>query len=277
MAASLGIPRLVSMRGMLEPWAMQHKRWKKRMAWHLYQRRDLASAQYHHATSAKESSGVQRLRLGVPVGVIPNGVDLPLRDHHGGLSRAALFLGRLYPVKGLPMLVEAWARVRPQGWTLRIAGPDEAGHRAHLEKSVSAAGLGAEITFLGPLEGAAKSEAFSEAQLFVLPSHSESFGMAVGEALAHGLPVLTTTAVPWPLLPVRGCGWQVAPTVEGIAEGLSGATSLTPAALAAMGANGRELVAAEFGWERVAAQFLQLYGELAAGTASGPMKRQGQE
>jgi glycosyltransferase involved in cell wall biosynthesis len=177
-------------------------------------------------------------------------------------QKKALFLGRIYPVKGLPMLIEAWARVRPDGWSLQIAGPDEAGHRAEVEQAVCAAGLAEVISFLGPLEDEAKRSVLLAANLFVLPTHSESFGMAIAEALAHGLPVLTTTGAPWPMLPGHGCGWRVEPTVDGICEGLRQATSLDPGTLQAMGGKGRELVAAEFGWQRVAKQFLLVYENL---------------
>ena len=273
-AARQGIPRVVSTRGMLEPWAMQHKRWKKTIAWRLYQRRDLIRALCHHVTADAEGANLLRLGLGVPVRMIPNGVDVPplgaerSADRRGNAvrkgQRIALFLGRIYPVKGLPMLVEAWARVRPQGWELRIAGPDEAGHRAQLENAVSAAGLDGVVSFPGPLEGQDKMSAFLDADVFVLPTHSESFGMVVAEALAHGLPVLTTTGAPWPMLLERDCGWRVDTTVDGIEAGLRRATSCDGEVLQAMGARGRQLVAERFGWEHVAKEFLHLYGEMLA-------------
>lgn len=270
LAARRNIPRVVSTRGMLEPWAMRHKRRKKSIAWWLYQRRDLKRARCHHTTAEMEARNVQRLGLGVPVCVIPNGVEVPqgcpnaavVDGNRGGRRRRALFLGRIYPVKGLPMLVEAWARVRPEGWHLQIAGPDEAGHRSEVEKAVCAAGLGGVVSFTGSVHGQTKHSVFFNADLFVLPTHSESFGMAIAEALAHGLPVLTTTGAPWPLLAERGCGWWVDSTVDGIAEGLRLATSCDSATLQAMGARGRELVAAEFGWERVAKRFVTTYEQL---------------
>ncbi len=278
-AAKRGLPRMVSTRGMLEPWAMNHKRLKKRVAWWLYQRRDLKRACCHHTTAEAEAKNLQRLGLGVPVCVIPNGVDVPVLGPKAEIGKVesgnvrkqktALFLGRIYPVKGLPMLIEAWARVRPHGWILQIAGPDEAGHRAELEQAVRGAGLGEIISFLGPLEGQAKRSVLLAAALFVLPTHSESFGMAIAEALAHGLPVLTTTGAPWPMLPERGCGWWVDPTVDGIAEGLRRATSLDSTTLKTMGAKGRELVAAEFGWERIASQFVAIYEEIVTRGSSG--------
>ena len=271
-AAERGIPRIVSTRGMLEPWAIKHKWWKKRLAWWLYQRRDLMRARCHHATGEKEAQNVQHLRLGVPICVIPNGVDIPRecagkptarpRQANRTGQRIALFMGRIYPVKGLPMLIEAWARIRPKGWVLEIAGPDEAGHRAELERAVSAAHLTKLVSFIGSVDGCAKEAAFHRADLFVLPSHSESFGMAIAEALAHGVPVLTTNAAPWPMLPSRGCGWCVDTTMDAIAEGLRQATSEDAETLHAMGVEGRTFVSAEFGWKRVATQFVTAYEKL---------------
>ena len=220
------ITRVVSIRGMLEPWALRHKRAKKKVAWWLYQRHDVRSAQCHITTGETECENLRRLDLGVPIATIPNGVDVPedrnIETASSSLSaqKTALFLGRIYPVKGLPMLVQAWARVRPSGWRLRIAGPDEAGHQKHVETAVSDAGLGEVISFVGPVGAAGKSDLFFNADLFVLPTYSESFGMAIAEALAHGVPVLTTTGAPWPMLQESGCGWWVEPTVQGIADGL---------------------------------------------------------
>jgi glycosyltransferase involved in cell wall biosynthesis len=276
LATRRGLPRIVSPRGMLEPWARRHKGWKKALAWRLYQRADLRGAALLHATSEPEARNLEALGLGVPVGVVPNGVEVPEGGSRPPEGRGAagprtvLFLGRIYPVKGLPMLVEAWARARPKGWRLVIAGPDEAGHRAEVESDVAAAGLQGEVSFLGPVAGEAKTAALFGADLFVLPSHSESFGMAIGEALAHGLPVLTTTAAPWPLLEARACGWRVAPDPGALAEGLRRATALGPAQLRAMGQAGREAVAEAFGWAGVANRFVTIYQQTTAGGLSPP-------
>jgi glycosyltransferase involved in cell wall biosynthesis len=273
LAARFGIPRVVSTRGMLEPWALSHKTLKKRIAWRLYQRRDLKQAHCHHATAETEARNLRCFGLGIPIVAVPNGVDVPeesafatstdeKRANSG--QRTALFLGRIYPVKGLPMLVEAWARVRPAGWHLRIAGPDEAGHQREIEKAVAAAGIGDVVSFTGPVGDRLKKSAFLDADLFVLPTHSESFGMVIAEALAHGLPVLTTKGAPWPMLPQSGCGWWVDATVDGIARGLQEATSLEFETLQAMGAKGRTLVAQEFGWPRSAKLILSVYEEVLA-------------
>jgi glycosyltransferase involved in cell wall biosynthesis len=266
------VRRVLSTRGMLEPWALDHKRLKKKVAWALFQEKDLASATCHHATAEEEAQNVRNLGLGVPVVVIPNGVNLPQVDTRDAssqstqrtkkLQRTALFLSRIHPKKGLPMLIEAWARVRPDGWTLQIAGPDEAGHQKEIERAVAAAGLGNDIVFKGQLQGQLKDAAFSQADIFVLPTHSENFGVVVAEALAHGVPVLTTNRAPWPTLSTLGCGWRVDATVDGIAEGLRLATSLDSERLLEMGAKGRSFVSAEFGWPRIASLMLSTYEDI---------------
>jgi glycosyltransferase involved in cell wall biosynthesis len=274
------IPRVVSTRGMLEPWALRHKQFKKRIAWQLYQRRDLRQAHYHHTTANPEALNLQALQLGVPIVTVPNGVQLPDEQSslaaaggahgHPNALRVALFLGRIYPVKGLPILIEAWARTRPIGWTLRIVGPDEAGHQKHLQAAIDSAGLHEVITFVGPLADRMKNAAFFNAELFVLPSYSESFGIAVAEALAHGLPVLTTTGTPWSMLRDNGCGWWVGATVDCIADALAEATSLDSESLSKMGSKGRALVAEHFCWPRIADRFVSVYNGMlnrATGTA----------
>lgn len=257
-----GIPRVVSVRGMLEPWARQHKRVKKWIAWEVYQRRDLAGAACLHVTSSAEAKSVQGFGWNVPIREIPNGVDLP---HLSGAQprtsqpRIALFVGRIHPVKGLPMLIEAWSRVRPEGWKLKIVGPDEGGHRAKLESSIDRAKLAACCEWTGELADEAKEDAYRSADLFVLPSHTENFGMSIGEALGHGLPVITTQGTPWQLLETKRCGWWVPVNVDGIAAALGDATSKDSEDLMTMGQRGRAVMEERFAWTRIAGEFVGCY------------------
>lgn len=270
------IPRVVSLRGMLEPWALRHKWFKKKIAWMAYQRRDLEQASCHLTSSEPEARNLEKIGLGVPVITVPNGVDLPadaLARHANSEqpakngTRTALFLGRIAPVKGLPMLIEAWGRIRPQGWVLRIAGPDEGDYQREVEKAVSSADLEQFVSFLGPIPPEDKQALFRGADLFVLPTHSESFGVAVAEALAHGLPVLTTTGAPWSILPEQGCGWWVDANVDGLVHGLQQATDLDCRTLQAMGARGRAMVIERFSWERIAGDVLSAYRSILATTS----------
>jgi glycosyltransferase involved in cell wall biosynthesis len=258
-------PHVCSVRGMLEPWAWAHNAWKKRPVWWLWERRNLQTASLLHATSIQEAEALRARGLRAPIAVIPNGVVLPDRlelfgpQQQEGSGKTALFLSRIHPKKGLPLLLEAWAKVRPEGWSLHIVGPDESGHRADLERLGSKLGLGGVARFSDALAGEAKARAFRESSLFILPSHSENFGIAVAEALSYGLPVITTHGTPWAILESERCGWWVETHVDGLAAALDDASSRSGAALAAMGERGREMVASRFAWDGIAQLFIDCY------------------
>jgi glycosyltransferase involved in cell wall biosynthesis len=265
-ASRTGIPRIVSIHGMLDPWCLRHKRLKKALAWFWYQKSSLKNARVHHVTSEMEAIHVAKFRLGVRIATIPIGVDLeglqtgnPSRNRLGGGVRTAVYLGRISPVKGLPMLVKAWDIVRPSGWRLRIAGPDECGHRGEIEGLIRAYGLGESVSISGPLQGIAKRAFLSDADLFILPSHSESFGLAIAEALGHHLPVLTTTAAPWAVLDAEACGWSVQPSVQALAKGLLQATSQDIETLSIMGTRGHQWVENNLRWGKIAKMFVTEY------------------
>ncbi|HZG31717.1 MAG TPA: glycosyltransferase [Sphingopyxis sp.] len=262
------IPRLLSIRGMMQPWAWNHRRWKKRLAWALYQKRGVESAARLHATAADEVGKIrERYPERQPL-LIANGIDIPDQPPRApraaGETRTALFLGRLHPVKGLTMLVDAWAAARPAGWRLQLVGPDEDGFRAVLEAQIANAGLADVVAIAGPASGAAKRAHYDAASLFVLPSYTENFGISAAEALAHGLPVITTTGTPWQILEAEGCGWWRAPETGAIAAALTEATALPDQQLVAMGATGRSWVADHLHWPAIAKQFADAYADAIA-------------
>lgn len=260
-AVRRAIPRVVSTRGMLEPWAMRHKRWKKRIAWALYQRRDLASTSALHVTSEAERKTVATFGWPGIIRVIPNGVDLPEDGDAASRdgSRTLLFVGRIHPVKGLPMLLDAWSQVRPEGWKLRIVGPDESGHRRELEMRIARLGIAASVEFSGALDGCALRLAYLDADGLVLPSHTENFGMAVAEALAHGLPVIATQGTPWKSLIDEACGWWVRGESDALAAAIRELTALDHQARKSMGQRGRAMAIRQFSWNAVADSFIRLY------------------
>ena len=226
-AARASVPFVVSTRGMLTEWALRFNAGKKRAAWALYQRRDLQSARLFHATAEEEVEDIRRAGLRQPVALIPNGVELPdrAREAPTGTVRKALFLSRVHPKKGLINLVRAWAEVRPEGWELVLAGPDEGGHRAEVEHVIRALGLEG-VRWTGEVDDRAKWDLYYGADLFVLPTFSENFGIVVAEALAAGIPAITTTGAPWGVLEERGCGWWIDTGVEPLVAALREATAL---------------------------------------------------
>ncbi|WP_341482968.1 glycosyltransferase [Salinibacter ruber] len=265
-ARRLGVPLVVSTRGMLTPWALQHNRWRKRLVWTAYQKWALQQAALFHVTSEEEVEALRDLGFDQPVALIPNGVQLPeLNGTEASSSRRrrALFLSRLHPKKGLPMLIEAWTEARPEGWELVLVGPSEEGHRAELEEQVRSQGLGDRITFAGPVSDEEKWPVYRSADLFVLPTYSENFGIVVAEALAAGVPVITTTGTPWRELEAQGCGWWVAPEKEAIGQALGEAVHATDEQRRAMGQRGRQLVEDRYSWQGVAQQMHATYRWLA--------------
>lgn len=260
-ARRAGAPFVAAPKGMASPWALRHRWWKKRTAWYAYQRRALATAAAFHVTSEAEADDVHRLGLGVPVALVPHGVEAPPEAPPAPprARRRALFLSRLHPKKGLPLLVEAWARVRPEAWELVIAGPDEGGHRAEVEALVEAACLGEAVSVRGAVADDDKWTLYRSADLFVLPTHSENFGIVVAEALAAGVPVITTHGAPWGTLERERCGWWTEISADALMAALAEATSLAEADLRAAGERGRAYALRTFSWDQAAADLLDVY------------------
>lgn len=259
------IPYVVSPRGMLSQWCFNHKRFKKRVGWWLYQRSDLQYASAIHVTSADEKRDLRTLGFSDAVSVISNGTDLlPVAR---GLStaktvRLALCITRLHPVKGLDMLLDAWGQLRPEGWRLIIAGPSEQGMKEKLEAQILNLALQQVVEIRGEVDMVAKSDLFTIADLFVLPSRSENFGMSIAEALAHEIPVITTTGTPWSDILNYQCGWIVEPQTESLAVALRTALAEPSAKLEQMGRKGRQLIEDKFTWATVASQMRDLYKSL---------------
>ncbi len=266
-ARKTGIPHIISPRGMLEGWSLEYKSLKKKIALSLYQGKDLRTATAFCATSLKEAENIRRLGLEQPIAVIPNGIDIPAtplgRDKKE--NRKALFISRLHPKKGLLDLIEAWRRLKGQArngserWHLTIAGPDEEGYKARIEAAIRNGKLEKDIDVLGPVYGAEKTALLNEANLFILPTYSENFGNVVAEALAAGVPVITTKGAPWRELETNHCGWWTETGVEGCYRAIIQATAISEKERQEMGRRGRTLVETRYSWRSVAESMADFY------------------
>ena len=266
-----GVPVVWSTHGMTAPWALAHKRWKKLPAWYLYQRCDLLSAARIHCTSAAEvawnaaalSLDPEDARRFV---VAPLGTHLPDLSaggtSGGNAAFEVLFVGRLYPVKGLENLLRAAALLKGENMRFRLVGPDEAGYRAVLERLVRELDLKS-VTFAGERPRDALAAEYAACDVLVLPSHSENFGATVVDALAWGKPVVASTGTPWRVLRDARCGWWTPNDPASLASVLREAANLPRDVRKEMGNRGRALVARDYAWPAVAEKLYAAYAELA--------------
>ncbi|MEI6491007.1 MAG: glycosyltransferase [Verrucomicrobiota bacterium] len=272
-AISAGIPLVISTRGMLDAWSLRRSQWKKRVVWAAMERANLAAARVFHVTSEAEGSSLRALGLRQPIAMIPNGVDLP--DPVAGSAREALhhrfpsltgrrlllFMSRLHPKKGLKELLLAWhelAHVFPE-WQLVVAGPDLDGYGGRMEAEAVAMGIGKRVTFTGMLEGSDKAGILGGAEVFILPTHSENFGIVIAEALAHGVPVITTKAAPWGEVVSHRCGWWIEGGAGPLETTLRDSLAMDRESLRDMGARGRRLVVEKYSWSSAAEQMSAVY------------------
>ncbi len=211
-----------------------------------------------HVTAGVEAAqSVARLRS-IQTAMIPNCVTIPpalprLYRPQGALR--LMYLGRLHPKKGIDLLIAAL----PAQGTLDIYGTGTPAHEAALHKAAQG---NPRIRFHGDVQGHAKALAFARADLFVLPSHSENFAITVAEALANGVPVLTTTGTPWQRLDVMRAGACIDLARDDLATAIA---LLAKGDLAAMGARGRDWMIRDFSPEAMVAAFATLYRALATG------------
>lgn len=273
-AYRFGIPYAVRPLGTLRRWGFHNRRpYLKRLSFAVIEQRILRKAAFVHFTTQLEQQDAQA--LGVLEGgvVIPHGVDLreshnlppvdQLLQRYPELCgrRMLLFLSRLDPVKGLDLLLPAFAQVqqaRPDT-VLILAGEGEPAFVANLQAEVAQLGLSDAVVCTGFLRGPDKLAALASADVFVLPSYSESFGLAAVEAMACWLPVIVSDQVGiYPDIQASGAGLVVPCTVDALAAAMERLLSDTERAKE-MGMNGRRLVEERYSLEVMARQLVFCY------------------
>lgn len=275
LAAKRNKPVVVSAHGMLDAWALRHRRWKKAPYSMLVGRPSLNTARCFRALTGVEAANYRSYGLKGPIAVIPNGVTIPenvssavflARFPHLQGQRLVLFLGRLHKKKGVHLLAEAWSAVSPQfpDAHLVIAGPDDGGlvgtslrdgHRPGKER----------ITLCGQLTGAVKWSALAACSVFVLPSFSEGLSMATLEALGQGVPVMITRECNFREVEQLESTFVIQPSVSSIVQGLLRVLACNSTELAARGQAGAQLIRERYSWTEVGRQMADVYDWLRGG------------
>jgi glycosyltransferase involved in cell wall biosynthesis len=261
---------------MMNPWAWTHHSGRKALARALLHPGALEAADGWHATSEAEAESVRALGFRQPVCVAPNGVTAPspgesaeAAEHwrrsvpESALRPVALFYSRFHEKKRLLELVDLWLKCAPADWLLLIVGiPDDYTPRM-IEDRVLRIGQGGRVR---AYDGAGRPAPYAVASLFLLPSHSENFGLAIAEALANGVPAVVTDTTPWSELNGNGAGWCVPWADYGAA--IRAATSEGLDSLRRRGTIASEWVVREYSWERAAQRLSEFYVRLRSGAAA---------
>ena len=271
-ARRTGIPYVCYTHGCLEPWALNHKYWKKRIYLALIEGRILQEAAGIIVCNDAETQELRRLGIRSPVGPIPWGVDLPDPDKLPGQERLeelwphlagrpfALFLSRLHPKKGLDLLIPAFASLAQEfpDWLLVLAGPDERGYQAKLMRLVEELNLSQKVLFPGMVTGDGKAALLAHAQFLVLPSYSEGFPVAVAEALGYGRPVVITNTCYVSGVAEEGAGLVVPPEGRALRDAL-GKMMRDPALRQSCSQQALQVAQTHYSLETVAQQSLAFY------------------
>lgn len=276
-----GVPYIVRPAGMLSEYCLNVKAVKKRLYWSMVERRTVRRAAGFHATGPGEARDVRAVRPDAAVFLIPQAIDTDafaaavdpgaLRRRCGpapGGRPIVLFLGRLHPVKGLTdLLLPALARLPRDAYLAIAGGPDPAapGYPQAVRATIDRLGLADRVGLLGAIPVAERWQLFDGAAAFVLPSHSENFGMVVAEAMARGCPVVVTEGVQSHTQVIAaGAGRVVAPEPGALADAID-AVLADPAARASLGEAGHRYVRDCLTWDRVAEEIRDMYAAVASG------------
>ncbi len=259
-------PYLITTHGMLDSWALQNSRWKKRLVSRLYENAHLQGATCLHALCESEARSIRAYGLQNPICVIPNGVFLPPESKPVPTqwevpddAKVLLYLGRLHPKKGLLNLLYAWDMALSHDWYLVIAGWDQNGHENELKMLSRKLGIQDRVIFAGPQFNTDKHASYSRANAFILPSFSEGLPMVILEAWSYGLPVLMTPHCNLPEGFQVGAAIQVEANQESIAQGLNALFLMSDNERQTLGIKGRKLVEEQFTWPKIAAEMRSVY------------------
>ena len=251
-------------RGSLSANALKYGRFKKKIFSMCFQTSALHAVDMWHATCEKEFEEIRAAGFNQPVAIVPIGVDIPVitRQKSSGLRKLA-FLGRIHKIKGCDKLVLAWEQLHEKmnDWELVIAGPD-CGALKLIQELVKERKL-PRVSFVGELNGKAKYEFLSSADLYALPTETENFGITIAEALSVGTPVITTKGTLWSgLLGVDGIGrsgWWIDNTVDELVKVIAEAAAMKRDELLAWGANGRKWMSRDYSWTSIGLQMKAAY------------------
>ena len=258
---------VISTLGALEPWSLKQKKFKKKFAWHIYQKRILNACNYIHATSNEEKEHLIELGIKTPIKVIPHGViinSIQTKNSKKKEIKEALFFSRIHEKKGILELVNSWGEIRPVNWILKVYGPvSDKDYLNKVKNQIIKLSLENFIKIYDPIfEYDQKEKIFLNSDCFLLPSKSENFGMSIVEALSYGVPVLTTEETPWKVLQKINAGKIIKFSQENLTINLREMLSMNHEELLAMGSRGKKFLKETYDIEMMILEYIKFYKEV---------------
>lgn len=266
MAQKRGIKIVLTPHGMLEPWIVKrHYITRKLPALMLYQKAAIRKADCIHSTAESEMKNLYDLGYNSNIRLVKLGIDadgIRIKDTWKK-QKQILFLSRVHVKKGINYLIEAASELRKEldGWKIIIAGEGDDEYIEMLNRNITEQGLDNIISLIGGVYGERKWELFRTSDFFVLPTHSENFGLAIAEALASGTPVITTTGTPWQDLNANKCGAWIEIGTKPLVNAMTRFISMTEEELETAGQNGRRLIENKYSAKNMAEQMMIVYRE----------------
>lgn len=254
----------ISPLGALEPWSLSQKKFKKKIAFWLYQKKILNNVDQIHATSEIEKKNIVDLGIRTKITVIPHGIEI-LEEKKKNLNpkrtKKAIFFSRIHEKKGLLELIEAWSKLNQSNWVLDIYGPvSDEKYLKNVKLKINQFNLNNFVKIYQAEHNVEKkTNIFKGSDCFILPSKSENFGISIGEALAHGLPVLTTTETPWQQINNYNAGVIYDVSKDNFSKVLESFLSKSDQELYNMGINGQRLIKEKFDNDLIIKKYINLY------------------
>ena len=258
---------IISTLGALEPWSLNQKKWKKKIAWNLYQRKILNNATAIHATSVDEKKHLLELGIKSKIEVLLHGIeiqDLEDKKINKSKNKKLLYFSRIHEKKGILELINSWKIINNDEWTLDIYGPvTDQKYLSLIKQNIEKLSLSNKVKIFDPIfEKALKKKIYTSSDCFILPSKSENFGISIGEALSFGLPVITTTSTPWKEITDYNAGFLFDFSQENLTKYLKKLIGLSNEQLKKMGQNAVKLISDNYDFNKIIVDYIKFYKSL---------------
>ncbi|MGI2800773.1 glycosyltransferase [Photobacterium damselae] len=271
-AIELNIPLVFSIRGSLYPWSLSQRAFMKKSSWRIFQRKALLTCERVHVTCDDEKFAVENLIDYNKFILLSNGVEIPnnIMDKNEAREildipidkKCFLFLSRIHPKKGIDYLLRALVHIKDEVIVLIVGPVTDEKYYLKCKKMLNDIPSNIKVTFVKEVDSITKWKYYSASDLFILPSHTENFGIVIAEALVSGTPVLTTKNTPWNEINHINAGYCIDLNDNNVLFAMNDFLSLNVQEQIEMGERGSHFVRKNFLWSSIAEEMNKHYCQI---------------